>query len=337
MKIKLLYIGNKLSIHGNTETSIEILGRFLEIEGYEMYYASSCKNKILRMLHMIFKTIQYSRKVEYILIDVYSTRNFWYAFIISQLCRLLKLKYISILHGGNLPDRIKNNIFISKLIFNHSYKNIAPSFYLFEIFKRYNFNNLIHIPNAINIEKYSFNLRNNLIPKLLWVRSFSSIYNPKMAVKVLLRLKKDFPNAQLCMVGPDKENLINEIKLFANELNLDIKITGKLTKKEWIKLSEEYNVFINTTNFDNTPISVIEAMALGLPVVSTNVGGIPFLLSNYENGLLVNINDSEAMTGAIKTLFSNQILYKTIVSNARYKSETFDWKEIKKDWFEILK
>ena len=55
-----------------------------------------------------------------------------------------------------------------------------------------------------------------------------------------------------------------------------ITITGILRKAEWIELSKDYDVFINTTNVDNMPVSVIEAMALGMPIVSTNVGGIPF-------------------------------------------------------------
>ena len=337
MKIKLLYIGNKLSFHGNTETSIETLGRFLENEGYSLYYASSYKNKIFRMFDMFFKTVKHSRNVDYVLIDVYSTQNFWFALIISQLCRLLKLKYVSKLHGGNLPERIKRNSSLCKLIFNNSYKNIAPSAYLFEVFKRAQFKNIIYIPNTISIDNYSFEERSNEIPKLLWVRSFSSIYNPKMAIEVLSKLKKEFPNAELCMVGPDKENMIRDCESFANELDIDVIFTGKLSKEEWIKLSEDYNVFINTTNFDNTPVSVIEAMALGIPVVSTNVGGIPFLLTNNENGLLVDINDSEGMVFAIKTLFTNTILRENIVLNARKMVENFDWDVIKKDWFEILK
>ena len=63
--------------------------------------------------------------------------------------------------------------------------------------------------------------------------------------------------------------------------------TGKLSKQEWRDLSKDYNVFINTTNFDNTPVSVIEAMALGIPVVSTNVGGLPFLITDKVDGVLV--------------------------------------------------
>ena len=95
----LLYIGNKLSDHGYTSTSIETLGTFLEGEGFHVLYASSKKNKVWRMFEMIIKTIKYAKKVDYVLIDTYSTNNFWYAFIISQLCRIFNLKYIPYPHG----------------------------------------------------------------------------------------------------------------------------------------------------------------------------------------------------------------------------------------------
>ncbi len=337
MNKKILYIGNKLSQHGNTETSIETLGAFLEDEGYEMYYASSYKNKILRIVDMIFKTIKYSRKVDYVFIDVYSTQNFWYALLISQLCRLLKKKYISKLHGGNLPNRINKIFLLSKLIFKNSYKNVAPSAYLYKVFEKANFNNLVYIPNTFNIEKYFFKERTDLFPKLLWVRSFSSIYNPKMAIRVYSEVLKEFPKSQLCMVGPDKENMMEECKLYAKELGVSVLFTGKLSKEEWIALSKEYTVFINTTHFDNTPISVVEAMALGLPVVSTNVGGIPFLLKSEENALLVEDDNSEQMVQAIKTIFLNEKLKKNMIVNARKMVETFDWDIVKDKWFELLK
>ena len=77
MKSNLLYIGNKLSKHGYTVTSIETLGVLLEKEGYHLYYASSKKNKVIRLLDMIYATIKYRNRVDYVLIDTYSTKNFW--------------------------------------------------------------------------------------------------------------------------------------------------------------------------------------------------------------------------------------------------------------------
>ncbi|MBU7569681.1 MAG: glycosyltransferase family 1 protein, partial [Flavobacterium sp.] len=89
----LLYIGNKLSQHGFSVTSIETLGPLLEGEGYTLFYASSKKNKALRLLDMVWSTLRLRNKIDYLLIDTYSTSNFWYALLVSQLARLLKIKY----------------------------------------------------------------------------------------------------------------------------------------------------------------------------------------------------------------------------------------------------
>lgn len=337
MTKKLLYIGNKLSKHGNNLTYIETLGALLEYEGYEVVYASEKNNQLFRMLDMVYVTTCNIRKVDTIIIDTYSTFSFYYTLIISSICRLFNKKYISILHGGNLPHRLKSSPILCDFIFNKAFKLVAPSNYLFEAFKDKYAKNLIFIPNTIESKKYTFNKREFNSPKLLWVRSFSKIYNPKMAIDVLYNLKKDFPNATLTMVGPDKENLIDDCKKHASELNVEVEFTGKLAKEEWVALSKDYNVFINTTHFDNTPISVIEAMALGLPIVSTNVGGIPFLLTDYENGLLVSDSDVNGMTDAIIEIFNNEILREKITINARNTVESFDWNVIKQKWFEILK
>jgi glycosyltransferase involved in cell wall biosynthesis len=333
---KLLYIGNKLSDHGYTSTSIETLGSFLEAEGFSVYYASSKKNKFLRMVEMIYMTFKYAKKVDYVLIDTYSTKNFWYAFVISQLCRLLNVKYIPKLHGGDLPSRIVRTKFFSNLIFNHAYINIAPSYYLYEAFKNNGYTNLKYIPNTIELQLYPKSVKTFDVPRILWVRSFAKIYNPIMAVKVFINLKKIYPEATLCMIGPKKDDSFEKAKRFAKKNGVEVTFTGKLSKVAWIAKSKDYNVFINTTHFDNTPISVIEAMALGLPVVSTNVGGIPYLLTDEQNALLVEDNDLAGMTAKVDRLFKDPILAEKISSNAKLTVQSFDWEIVKKEWTDLL-
>jgi glycosyltransferase involved in cell wall biosynthesis len=286
---------------------------------------------------MIFSTIYYSFSTDYVLIDTYSTLNFWYAFIVSQICRIFNLKYITILHGGNLPARITKNPNCSDLIFKNAYRIIAPSGYLYDTFSKRYPKGIVEIPNAIEIHNYPFIERKYSIPKLLWVRSFSPIYNPKMAIQVLINLKNEFPNAELTMVGPDRNNYRKESELLATKHNLNVFFSGKLSQQEWISLSKSHNIFINTSNFDNMPVSVIEAMALGLPIISTNIGGIPYLLKDQEEALLVQVADSEAMYQAVVNLFSNQDFRKILIENARNKAEKFDWEVVKHQWFQILK
>lgn len=336
MSKKILYIGNKVSKHGKTVTTIETLSDLLMVEGFDVKSYSSKNNMLFRLIDMLLGILINFKKSSFLLIDTYSTYSFWYAFLGSQLARLLGLKYIPILHGGNLPYRLKKSPFLCKIIFNHSYYNIAPSYYLLEAFKKEGYKNLKHIPNILEIQKYSFKGRKSFEPKLLWVRSFASIYNPRMAIDVLFQIKKKYPEATLCMIGPDKDGSLIETKKYAESMDLDVEFTGGMTKEAWIKKAEDFDIFINTTHFDNTPVSVMEVMALGLPVISTNVGGIPFLLENEVDAILVDDANVVQMVQAVEYCIENSIKAQKIAMNARKKVEKFDWNIVKEEWNSIL-
>lgn len=333
---KILYIGNNLKHKKVNPSSINTLGTLLEKEGYKMFYASSKKNKLLRLLDMLYHCVQYRKQVDVVLIDTYSTLNFYFAFLVSQLCIVLKIKYIPILHGGNLVSRLDNNPKMTKAIFNFAQTNVSPSLFIKEQFEDFGFHNIVYIPNSIEIDNYPFYVPEIKSIKLLWVRSFSKIYNPNLAILIAKKLKDLGTKVTLCMVGPDSDGSLFKAKQLAEELEVAVTFTGKLNKKDWINLSKDYNVFINTTNFDNMPVSVIEAMALGLPVVATNVGGLPYLIENEVDGLLVNPNQVEEFVKAINQLATNPDLATKIITNARKKAEQLDWSIIKQKWQSVL-
>ncbi|HLO73721.1 MAG TPA: glycosyltransferase family 4 protein [Flavobacterium sp.] len=335
-KIKILYLGNQLYKHGLNKTTIETLGPQLESESFKVLYASTKINFLFRLLDMVLSMFQYRRNIDYILIDTYSTKAFWYAFFCSQTARLFNIKYVPILHGGDLPNRLKKNPKLCQMIFANAYKNVVPSGYLKQAFEQRGYSNLLYIPNSIEIQKYPYKLREKVAPNLLWVRAFATIYNPEMAVKVLFELRKKYPNATLTMVGPDKDGSLLSTKAFADSLGVAVCFTGKLTKEDWWQLAADHDIFINTTHFDNTPVSVMESMALGLPVVSTNVGGIPFLLTDNENALLVDDDDTNQMVAAILKLLENPPQSKKLSIEARRYIEQMDWEIVKKKWNELL-
>jgi len=333
----ILYFGNSLEIKGSTPTGIDTLSILLECEGFTIYKAGLNKIKSFRFIEMVIKAFRNRKAVDYFIIDTYSTQAFWYAFFISQIARFLRVKYVIILRGGNLPFRLNKSKRASKLILCNSYKNIAVSKYLFSELSCMGYDVEI-IPNNIEVNKYKFKERTKLSPKLLWVRSLHTDYNPLMAVDVLSQVIKKYPEAYLCMVGPDKDGSMERTKSYAKKLNIfeSILLTGKLSKPHWHTLSEEYDIFINTTKYDNTPISVLEAMALGLPVVSTNVGGIPYLLEDKTDAILVESNKSEDMAKAIFSLIEHPDLATKLASSARKKAESYDWKVVKGLWINVL-
>ena len=163
--MKILYIGNDLTVKTNYNSSMHTLIHYLTDSGVKVFRASSKSNKILRLLDMLSKVLKYRTEINCILIDTFSTTNFYYALIVSQLARILRIKYIPILHGGNLPNRLKRNKILSKIIFNYSYVNVAPSNYLKFEFEKYGYV-VEYIPNILNVRSYEFKLRTNISPKL---------------------------------------------------------------------------------------------------------------------------------------------------------------------------
>ena len=111
---------------------------------------------------------------------------------------------------------------------------------------------------------------------------------------------------------------------------------GKLEKLDWITISREYDIFINTTNYDNHPITLLEVMALGLPIVSTDVGGIPHLISNNETGILVPPNAADLMVEKILSLINGNVDTKSLTFNARKFVENYDISKILPQWFSLI-
>ncbi|SDS24600.1 Glycosyltransferase involved in cell wall bisynthesis [Gillisia sp. Hel1_33_143] len=336
MKKRILYIGNDLTINSFTATYISFFSKVLKKEGYAVRTASNKNNKALRLLEMLGLIMKYHKSTDVVLIDTYGALNFYYAYMVGKACQFFDLEYIPILHGGNLPERITHSPKFSKSLFGNAKMNVAPSKFLYDVFVNAGFSNTQIIPNSVELKKYPFKNRLEFNPKLLWVRRFQNRYNPMMAVEVLEQLKQHFPKASLCMVGPEKDGALAKCKAFAEKNNLDVKFTGKLRKKEWAKLSVNYDIFLNTTNIDNTPISVIEAMALGLSIVSTDVGGMHFLIENNKDGLLVPSHNKDKMVSAILYLLNNQKKANLMTLNAREKVDNFDWELIKNKWNLLL-
>jgi glycosyltransferase involved in cell wall biosynthesis len=336
--MKILYLGNRLMKHGVNPTSVETLGeRFKEFAQVMQY--SDKKNSFLRMFDM-WKAVWGNRKnTNYVVIDTYSTSAFHYAWTSGFLCQLLNLPYVLILRGGNLEIRFKKSKKLSKRLIFNAQEIVAPSGYLQDVTYQLFDRRPKVIPNFIDIENYHFPKRSlKQEVALLWVRAFDKIYNPELAVEVLHLLRKNGVQAKLTFVGPDKDGTMEVCKKLAKELQLDpyIVFTGRLTKFEWTSLAKNHHIFINTTNIDNTPVSVMEAMALGMPVVTTKVGGIPYLFEDQVEGVMVAPDDAMAMYEAIQLLFSNPDQYSFISNGARKKAELWDWKVIKNQWIEVF-
>lgn len=332
MRRKIIYVDNFLTGHGHTPTTGTTLVRLFKEEGYTVIPTSNKQNKVLRLADMLF-TIATNNRNSVVLIATYSTSAFHFAWVCSTTCRFFRIPYIPCLHGGNLPDRIKQSPEKAARVFSNSFMNVAVSGYLQKSMSDNGWPSVV-IANNINIDAYPYRHRTSCSPRLLWVRSFHNIYNPLLAIRILHKLLQTYPSASLTMVGPDKDGSFERCNALAKELDVEnqVTFTGLLSRDEWVKLAADRDIFINTTNFDNLPVSVVEAMALGLITISTSVGGLPYLVKNNQNGLLVPPDDEAAFIEAIQRVLNDKELCGKLSIAARRKAEEFDWNNIKASW-----
>ncbi|MBX3301833.1 MAG: glycosyltransferase family 4 protein [Nitrospira sp.] len=215
----------------------------------------------------------------------------------------------------------------------------APSRYLLEQMQPYR-KDIILLPNPLDLSKYSFSLRRHPAPSLVWLRALHNIYNPSLAVRVVALLSEDFPDVRLSMIGPDKgDGSLESARDLAVQLGVSDRttFTGPVPKDSIAHWLNQGDIFLNTTRVDNTPVSVLEAMACGLCVVSTNVGGIPYLIENECDALFVADDDHIAMAKAVQRLVTEDGLAERLSKNARKKIESFDWSNILPKWEKLFR
>ncbi len=334
---RLCIVGNMLGRNsGYVTTQGQILSDLLANEGYQVISASSRVNRLIRLADIVGTLIRDRKRVDILVLEVYSGLYFVLADIASLLGKLFGIRMIFVLHGGNLADFSKRFHGWVTRVLRRADTLVAPSPFLAKGLAGFGLPIRI-VPNILEIEKYSFRVRNEVQPKLLWMRSFHEIYNPGMAVQVLAAIRKAYPKATLAMAGVDK-GLEPEIKKLVDELGLSeaVRFPGFLDHDAKVREFSEADIFLNTNHIDNMPVSVVEACAMGLPVVATCVGGIPDLIRNGEEGLLVPDGDVQGMANAVCSLLEDAELTARLSKNGRRLAERSSWKNVRAEWEKLF-
>jgi len=334
--MKVLLTGPILGYNrGREKSQAEYLIELLSQKGIEVVWASKYPQRIKRAQDII-KTIIRHKDAKLGIIMVYSFGAFLYADIASYLMHRFHIPIVFWLHGGALPEFVEKHKKWVKRVLNRGKILIAPSFYLATYFRRYGYEVEV-IRNIIHIEDYPYHTENNISPKLLWMRTFHPIYNPKMALYAHREVLKVFPEAFLTMAGVDRGIMKDMIKL-SKELGISDKVSfpGFLDKEKKYEYFKSHFIYLHTNFIDNTPVSVIEALAGGLIVIATDVGGIPYLLKHKYNALLVKPDDYKKMADYVIGIIKGKIDLKGIRTKGRELAMEFDAKNVIEQWLSLL-
>ena len=322
---------------GYVTTQGEVLSDLFSRAGYQVLSASARKSRHRRLAEIARTLVARRAEIDIVVLDVYGGFSFVIEDVASWLGRRLGKRVVMILHGGGMPEFMKRHPSWTRRVLRRADALIAPSNYLAQAVAPYGFRARV-IPNVIDLSAYTYRHRERISPRLFWMRQFHPIWNPMMALRVLARLRQtSAPNATLVMAGPDKGQEA-EVRDAARELGLGeaVSFSGFLDMRGKARLGDTADVFLNTNRIDNMPVAVVEACAMGLPVVAAKVGGIPDLLTDGETGLLVSDDDDKAMAEAVRRLLEEPALTGRLSTNGQQLAARSSWERVRPQWEKVF-
>lgn len=328
---RLLFVAPALgTTPGWVVSQAETLERLFRRDGYDTSVVSRYPQPARRAADTVISTLAWRDRYDVAIVAVFSGKGFAIADAATAMLRRLRKPIVLALRGGDLPRfHASHGRWVSRVL-QRADRIMAPSPYLAEYFGRCGFSVDV-VPNVVDLDLYPFRLREAVGPRLLWMRTFHHHYNPHLAVDVVdLLCKRGIP-ATLTMGGQDA-GLRAEVMASAQAKGIgdQVKDVGFLGPERKIAALQEHDVFLNTNRVDNMPVTVVEALACGLPTVATEVGGIPYLLTHEETALLVPDDDAAATAAAVERLLTTPALAERLSRQGRALAEESAWPAVKR-------
>ena len=210
---------------------------------------------------------------------------------------------------------------------------VTPSVFLQRVFAKHGLGAVV-IPNIIDLSRFSLRAPRAFgnAPHIIVTRNLEPIYDIPTAIRALVHIKKLLPGATMTIAGsgPELANLQGLVS--ALRLAGSVKFAGRIDNASIPSLYASADCVINSSTVDNMPISILEAFASGVPVISTDAGGIPDLVESNVTGLLAPIGDSEAIAREVLRVLQDADLAANLTRAAFAEARKYAWPEVRAKW-----
>lgn len=238
--------------------------------------------------------------------------------------------------GGEAGEYLAKSSAWVKPSLNKASEVIVPSGFLQNVFAEFGVPSKV-IPNIIDLDTFcpSGEKVDEGSFTLVITRNLEPIYGLETAIRAIVIARGKIPGIQLKIAGSGPQLKELEQLVEAMELEQTVHFMGRLERDEVVALYQGADAMLNPTTVDNMPNSVLEALACGVPVISTNVGGVPYIVRDRETALLVPARDELQMARAIVELYENESLRSELVDRGREDVAQYSWDRVRPMWLSL--
>lgn len=253
------------------------------------------------------------------------------AFLIAK---LLGKPVVMNYRSGEAPDHLQHSA-VARWILRRADRNAVPSRFLEGVFAGFGIGSTV-VPNVIALDRFPFRARTPLRPRLLSTRNLEPLYNVACTLRAFAVVQARHPEASLTLVGAGSEEAA--LRRLAGDLRLrHVTFAGRVSPDAIARYYADHDIYIQSPNIDNMPASIIEAFASGLPVVSTEAGGIPAILTHGTHGLLARVNDAEALAGHVLHMLAHPEDAARLADSAFRTVRRCTWPNVRDQWVRLYR
>jgi glycosyltransferase involved in cell wall biosynthesis len=236
--------------------------------------------------------------------------------------------------SGEAPDHLRRS-WIARTALRCVDLNVVPSRFLREVFASFGIPAQV-VANTVDLDRFTYRERRPLTPRLISTRNFQPLYNVACTLRAFARVQARYPDASLTLVGDGSQGAM--LQALASGLQLrNVAFVGVVPPTEISRHYAEADIYLQTPAIDNMPGSVVEAFASGLPVVATDVGGVPAILTDHVHGLLAPDNDDAAIAARVIEVLENQDEARQRAAAARQTCEAYRWPVVREGWLAVYR
>jgi glycosyltransferase involved in cell wall biosynthesis len=210
---------------------------------------------------------------------------------------------------------------------------VTPSYFLVDVFAKYGIK-AKSIFNIIDASQFIYRKRSKLRPVFMTNRILEPLYNVGCILRAFSIIQERYPEASLTVAHdgvcrPELEKLAAELRL------KNTRFIGRVPHEKIAELYNQTEIYLTSSNFDCMPVSLLECFAAGVPIVSTNAGGIPYVVTDRESGLLVEVNDHEAMAARAIEYLENPDLVERMTDRGLEEVKKYHCDPVRDQWTEL--
>lgn len=324
--MRVLLICNYKPGVGGISGQVELLQKYLRSEGHSADIFS-IKASVLRRLLLPMKLLRLARKYDVLHIHCCSGWGFLPAVIGVSVGRRLKKRIVLTYHGGGGETFFDKHPKLVRHYLTSTDTNIVLSGFLAKIFNKHHLPYTI-IPNIIDLDESQFRQRDIIRPHFICTRAHEELYNIPCILRAFQKVLTELPEANLTLVGDGSQH--ETLMKMAEEMGLtNVTFTGKVDNTAIYTFLDQADILLSAPTVDNMPVSLLEAMNAGLLVISSRVGGVPYILKNGSSGLLFDSDDSNKLAELMRWSVENQTLAKAIIQQGHQLVRNYRWENIK--------